>query len=563
MSAVQAPERPAHPSNEGHRGQRTLLFLALFAFGLGLALHHGRQGYMPLDQSIAFDGGWRILSGQVPFRDYHAPNGFTVHVLQALFFGVFGVTWFAYCLHAAVLNGVFAVLVARVLERLGLNLPAALVYGALSAVVLVPPMGVPYMDQHAFFFAFVAVALALRARAAPEAGWTWFAIPAVMVVAALAKQIPSAFAIPIVLACVPWTRLGHARRAFWLMVWGSLATTLLITVAIPLLGIDLARIQTYFVRLPYDEGQYRTSFAPTLSAMIERMRYDGGRVGLWSVQVVHLALAIGVVAGVLVLARGPRGAEQTAWLGRLVGRPLLGWGLLLVCLGFALLTSNQLELGFPYVFAALGLVHATLEVCARHLGPRAKRTLLGAGVVLLAIGLRDAWFFERTVNATRSVNDMQFSEELADAAGELPPGLEFMRWQLPPLLQYDAEQFSEVYERIAAAEGGVFLISDASILYGLARKPSAAPSLWFHPGLLIPREDDPAFAAYEDELLERLEALDVRLVVLEDAHARHAGSQTWTGYGLHSFPRLAALVEARRAETTVIGPFQLIELRSQ
>ena len=36
--------------------------------------YYGPRGFMPLDHSVVFDGGWRILDGQVPFRDYTTPN---------------------------------------------------------------------------------------------------------------------------------------------------------------------------------------------------------------------------------------------------------------------------------------------------------------------------------------------------------------------------------------------------------------------------------------------------------------------------------------------------------
>jgi hypothetical protein len=33
----------------------------LIVLGAGLCLHHGRVGFMPLDQSIVWDGAWRIV----------------------------------------------------------------------------------------------------------------------------------------------------------------------------------------------------------------------------------------------------------------------------------------------------------------------------------------------------------------------------------------------------------------------------------------------------------------------------------------------------------------------
>jgi hypothetical protein len=89
----------------------------LFLFGFALCLHHGRVGLMPLDQSIVFDGAWRLLCGQVPFRDFGTPAGLAPIALQALLFGAFGVSWFVYCLHAAIFNGLFCVLAFRLLRR--------------------------------------------------------------------------------------------------------------------------------------------------------------------------------------------------------------------------------------------------------------------------------------------------------------------------------------------------------------------------------------------------------------------------------------------------------------
>ena len=58
----------------------------LFALGVGVNLVFGRRGFMPLDHSIVFDGGWRLLSGQVPFRDFAAPSGLVPSAMQVPFF---------------------------------------------------------------------------------------------------------------------------------------------------------------------------------------------------------------------------------------------------------------------------------------------------------------------------------------------------------------------------------------------------------------------------------------------------------------------------------------------
>jgi hypothetical protein len=91
---------------------RTWLILALlFTLGVAVNLHFGRRGFLPLDQSIVFDGALADAQRQMPFRDFTTPSAITPSAMQVPFFALFGVTWFALCLHAAVVNGLFCVAV--------------------------------------------------------------------------------------------------------------------------------------------------------------------------------------------------------------------------------------------------------------------------------------------------------------------------------------------------------------------------------------------------------------------------------------------------------------------
>lgn len=62
--------------------------LSLFGLGWALAEHAGVREWMPLDPSIVFDGGWRLLSGQLPYRDFGTPRGWVPIALKAFFFVV-------------------------------------------------------------------------------------------------------------------------------------------------------------------------------------------------------------------------------------------------------------------------------------------------------------------------------------------------------------------------------------------------------------------------------------------------------------------------------------------
>ncbi len=90
------------------------LLLLVSVLGFALCWQIGRIGYLPLDQSIVFDGAWRVVSGQVPWRDFITPNGLSPILMQALVFQLFGVSWATYVGHAAALNAVGSGAVYRV-----------------------------------------------------------------------------------------------------------------------------------------------------------------------------------------------------------------------------------------------------------------------------------------------------------------------------------------------------------------------------------------------------------------------------------------------------------------
>jgi len=157
-------------------------FLVLPAFAFWFAFTAGQRGFYPFDQSIVFDGGYRVLSGQVPYSDFVVPFGPVAFWLQAFFFRLFGVSYFGYLMGAAVINAaatLCAVSVVRQLLPRSRLLPLA--SGVLTAVWFYPPFGTPWVDQTGFFLGLlglVAVIWAVvRTRSHASAGCTGLVAP--------------------------------------------------------------------------------------------------------------------------------------------------------------------------------------------------------------------------------------------------------------------------------------------------------------------------------------------------------------------------------------------------
>ena len=194
--------------------------LGTLCCGVGFATtwQSRRIAYHPLDQSIVFDGAWRVMNGQVPWRDFVLPSGLTPILMQATLFKVAGVSWNAYVLHAAVINGVASGVVYLFLCRLSLPRAASAMCGLLTAVTLYPPAGTPYLEIHSMFFCLLATVLAHRIRKTPVSVAAWIGTSVCLALAALSKQVPAAFFLPMPLLAAAMSVVPGWRSATRLLM---------------------------------------------------------------------------------------------------------------------------------------------------------------------------------------------------------------------------------------------------------------------------------------------------------------------------------------------------------
>ncbi len=520
--------------------------------GTAICLHYGRVGFMPLDQSIVFDGGWRILSGQVPFRDFTTPSGVTPILLQAGFFRMFGVTWFAYCLHAALVNGAFCILVFALLRHFGAGRSLAFVHAVLSGIVFYTPFGVPFMDQHAFFFGLAVVLLVARARRASSpvqlAAACGLAVTAA-VLALFSKQTPGAFFVGFLLLLPMGLSRSHARRS---------ALSVLTASGIFLLGVALlARVlrlnghswyESYLL-LPGLVGQARLRSLLQPVELVRAIWSESWAWGLASVALVHL-VSLTVIAHVLVRRR-PQGVarvEEAPWICLVLAELLL-----FICAVASVLSKNEAVNSIPYVFVALGLAQLGLGAVLwkGREDPAAVRARRLVGTSLILVALFDAWSFNARVNVPRAVHGLAAPDGFTSA--DLPPALSFMDWRLAAFYEYTAGDLAQLVAFLRVHGGNIFVVGDTSILYGLAGRPSVSPVLWLHPRLTFPGRNTLRFPSFDARVRASLARWQVRYVIVEKAG-------TFMGVGPAHLPALSELVRSRATTTRSFGGFELIDL---
>jgi len=555
--------------------------LFLLLIGIIYCLYYGRVAYMPLDSPIVFDGGWRILSGQIPFRDFTLPNAIIPIFLQAFFFKIFGVNWFVYCLHAAIFNGLFCVLVFFFFRIFGGRLLLSFFYALLSGVIFYTPFGVPIQDQHAFFFTFLLIFLTCLSIHVSNPFFKqllFFFIPIVTIIAFLSKQIPTAFGAVLALAILLFTERRNLFVLTRSLLAGALVAGIILCVLYYALGINFELLKVYFFQIPAETGIERVTkiFSERWIGVLKQM------VDLWP-----LFLPFGLVTilflGALPLAFKDFVISDTKSFWKALAQEIkndffplfLAESLLIISFLFMIMTNNQIQNGVPLTFISLGLTHLfLLDVFSqvRHNDSNfrlvsQKSILFLISIILCIISLWVAWNFDRKVNATRIVHDLRYTEKDAESPKQkMPEPLSFLVWKTPKAYSGEPKDFLRIIDFFQHNEGNFYLLGDSSVLYALTGRDSVNPILWFHPGQTLPYRTSPLFPAFQNRLMQTLQKYNVRYIVLESTWgvknnlSDFSPGITWGSVNLSYFPSLHELAMKKGHERERFGPFVVIEL---
>ena len=123
-----------------------LFFLVSFSFFVNY--YYGFRGLSPLDDFLNFNCGYRILNGDIPFKDYYSVTGPVLCIVQSFFYKIFGVSWFSLVIHASMLNVILCIVFYFYLKKM--DVPHYLIILLCLGISTLgyPNNGVPGVDHH-------------------------------------------------------------------------------------------------------------------------------------------------------------------------------------------------------------------------------------------------------------------------------------------------------------------------------------------------------------------------------------------------------------------------------
>jgi len=175
-----------------YKKKELFLITALFCSSVFFNQYYGNIGVQPIDSFFPFNSGYDVLKGYFPFRDYWTITGPFIDVVQALFFKIFGVSWFSYVLHASIFNFIFVAFFFYALSKLKLNINYCFLYSFFLSLLAYPSSGTPYVDHQSSYLSAIAVLCFILALKTNSKLW-WFILPIIFGVSFLTKQTPTGY----------------------------------------------------------------------------------------------------------------------------------------------------------------------------------------------------------------------------------------------------------------------------------------------------------------------------------------------------------------------------------
>jgi len=243
-----------------NKSKELIYLIILFLFSISFNQYYGYLGINPIDSFFSFNSGYDTLNGHYPFRDYWTITGPFIDVIQAIFFKIFGVSWFSYVLHASIFNFIITISTFFTLYRFKLNIDYCFFYAFLVSILGYPSAGTPYVDHQSAYLSIIAVfcfILALKT----DSKIYWFLLPIILGISFLTKQAPTAHILLIIifLSIIYFLFNFDIKK----IISGILGSTTIISIFLLILAVSEISLTSFieqYILFPLSLGESRMQF---------------------------------------------------------------------------------------------------------------------------------------------------------------------------------------------------------------------------------------------------------------------------------------------------------------
>ncbi len=534
------------------------IFLLILIFSFYFNFESGRRGFFPLDQSIIFDGSYRILKGQIPYKDFLIPVGPVPFYIHSLFFKIFGLSYWSYLLGSSLINllatiSSFFIIYIFFPSKKWLSFVGAI----LTAIWFYPPSGTPYIEHTSFFLSllgifFILISLYGERISKFSREIFLFLSGFLALLSILCKQNFGFFILPIYFLLILSFHISNPKKILSqsLLFLTGLIIGIFIFVALVIKFSDLNLFFKYFFKLPFETGLGR--FLP------KNFFFFLSRMGPLSILPFILLIFSASLFSIILYIYNFQKADDE--LKRLFVSSTLCSYLIISQYLFLLTTKNQPEMGLFFIgiifSIGVGIIIYLTDLIKIKVHYKNSETKIPSKIFIkrfllflfLIFGFYIA-FKGVNISLTRKAHDI-FDEAVFKETLSVKE-FKFLKWGEPTSMRganVKKEEIESLINFLKWENKNFFIFPDFTILYGILNFPSPQPLLWFHKGLTYPYSYDKSL---DNWIVESLKKNNVKIIVIEES--------SWFGTEerLRDFPLLISYIEKNFIGVNKIGIFSI------
>ena len=474
-----------------HLYKYLLSILLLGTFSFLINYHYGFIGFMPMDNTVLYNGGYRILNGYIPFNDYWLVTGPLLDYLNALFFQLFDLSWNSFIIHSSFFNVLFGISSYLLFLQLKLSNKYSLIYSAFISILFYPVVGTPFVDHHSTFFlilAFYSLILAINKKQYSY----YIIIPILFCLSFLSKQTPAVyglFAVIILILTFCYFDKKNAKKIIYYSLIGSLIAFFLLFLFFLITKINLSNFFTQYFLFAGSIGDHRFSvYELNLFQEILSFKF-----------IFYFVFILMLILFNLITKKNSKKEE--------VFTIVISILLASVLIFHQFYTLNQKYIFFliPYL---CGITHIFYNKSFN------KNYFLIFSILLCIFSVTK---YHLRFNEQRKFNELENIDiSKAVDAKDLSQSLRGLKWitsQNPENPKQELESLKEVVNFLKFDSTRKVLITDYQVLAPISGIYDFSPNQWHHPTVSFPLQGQKYFETYKQFFIENLKKNKIQFIL--------------------------------------------------
>ncbi len=465
------------------------IYLILILFSFLVNFYYSRFGVEPMDSFVLFNGGFKVLNGLIPFKDYWLVTGPLMDYLNAFFFKIFDVSWISYIIHSSLTNSLITVLIFTLFNTLGLDKIYNLIYTLLFSLLMYPSVGVPFVDHHSTIFVLSAFCLFIFGVKSKNEKYFFF-IPTFLIIGFLCKQTPTTYGVfAIAILGLIYIFITNNIKKFLLSVtYGSVLSLLILIFFFYLTTIPISDFLTQYIYFAGSIGDYRLSnWKPDFFGIIHEFKF------------ILIPFIYSIYLNVIYYKNKIKDKFVI----------LLSINLFTVMMMF----HQSLTMNENYIFFLIPLLTAFIHTY--NINKYSKNIFLYSVIALCLFAVTK---YHLRYNEQRKFHRLEKVDlEKAVDANIIDTKLKGLKWITKTFDKEPNKEIEIILESIDLLknEKGKFsVITDYLFIPAILNINDNSPNQWYHPGVSYPLKDTKYYKNYKSFFVKKLKINQINKIII-------------------------------------------------